>query len=558
MNGANDSLINPEVRDGQEVTKIPGKSIIQTDTPAGAAWVEKYLHPPKATRDDYCGYPDTNNSPSTDAEYKGLVDIPTTSGSGITAINYNKVLLLHTSSVIAPVITFKVEASTGVISQLPTDVVFNRNINVKDMVNQNSSGRMTYKSTTSWLNATGFNNQGNVTSAAFRPNIAMFRAGDLFKWFDLQAPIKSMSLYRGLANFFSLSVDDKKITKVINKLESFRNNAPNNEGYEVIYESRADDIDDIKSFITSCKKKFETSTAIDNFVQILQLGQIPTDPSQILMMSPNAVADKAVEGSFVVQKFKQPVIEYKDFAANGITPGVSSPVGMPVYILQLASPTTGTIEPINVIAQPGNSTAILADLPWFDFMCTWTLYEGLSVTTGDTPSIVTPPYISIKTIVGFEFQPLPDSMLSPFIRNSALYDFNALRMASTINHASADSLPAKMNFWGSLGKILLKAAPTVIDTISNIFGKERSADSKKLTNDTVASLTKKIQSMESKLSTKQPRKQFIVKQQPPRQRTRKQPSKGVLIDEFLPNKNAPKQQRQSRSRNKRKARNASV
>jgi len=495
MNGKNDDTINPEVVTGTTVTKVNNKSI-DVDTPSGAAWVRKYLHPPCATPDAYAGYPDSNNSPSTDAEYKGLVDISTAisnPGPPVSTSFCNKVLLLHTSSAIAPVIAFK-QITDGTIVQLPTDVVLNRNINVQDMVAQNSSGRVTYKSTTSWLNATGFNNQGNVTSGLFRPNIVLFRAGDLIPYFDRVTDLaKRYSLYAQLYNFYNR---DKQFLPVLTK----KSKQMESEGYELLESDNVDVTQTYKNRISVAATYLKSTSAIDNFVQILQVGQLPFDPSQILMMSPNAVADKATVGSFVVQRFDQPSIMYKDFAANGMAPpgGVSTLVGMPCYYLQLTAPTGGQIVPITVAAQPGNATGILADLPWFDFMWGWTLYEGLSVQSEG--ATISPPYISVKTITGFEFQPLPDSMLSPFIRNCAVYDMSALRLATTTNHAIADSLPSAANFWGSIGKMLLTAAPSIIDTVSGLFGSKRSKEQKDTTDDTVKQLIAQINSMSSQLN----------------------------------------------------------
>jgi hypothetical protein len=483
MNGRNDVSINPEVVNDRQVTTIQ-RTPVHVDTPSGAAWVRKYLHPPCATPDDYAGYPDTNNSPSTDAEYKGLNDIQTfttSAGADPITLYYNKVLLLHTSSAIAPVIPFRV-TTDGVINQIPTDILLNRNINVADMVAQNASGRISYKSTTSWLNATGFNNQGNVTTAQFRPNIAQWSVTDTLNCADKLSFRNRVHVYRALASFYDSKNED-------DDFEVLDDDDPAPRGAEAI--------------IAGYRKRL--TFAVDNMVQVLQVGQVPTDPSQILMMSPNAVAASAKEGSFVVQRFSQPDIMYKDFAQNGVkNGGVYAPIGMPCFIY---SPSTGagTLNAISIANQPGNATKILADLPWFDFMWGWTLYEGLSVQPSGTA--VTPPYISVKTITGFEFQPLPDSMLSPFIRNSAVYDLSAIRMATMANHAIADSLPASANFWGTVGKLLLQAAPSIVNTIVSLFGEKK--------RDPVASVTGQMRKMRVESATLTPREQRRAQAAPP-------------------------------------------
>lgn len=65
--------INPnDSHEGTAMTSVNhrGKNVsIHCDTPEGAAFVEKYLHPPHPSRGEYCGIPDKNNSPSAHAQY---------------------------------------------------------------------------------------------------------------------------------------------------------------------------------------------------------------------------------------------------------------------------------------------------------------------------------------------------------------------------------------------------------------------------------------------------------------------------------------------------------
>nr|WAY16535.1 hypothetical protein [Hepelivirales sp.] len=480
MNGTNDINIKPEEISDNAIAKVRNTEI-HADTPSGAAWARKYEHPPAPTPVDYCGIPDENNSPSCHAEYKSVQQVqtytllpePTT---------FNKVLLLHIASACAPVITFKYDTG-GTRAQLAEDVILNPTINVQDMVAHAASGRIPYKSTTSNLNATDFSNQGVVTSALFRPNVTLYRAGDI-----IEKVAKS-----------------KCREKVIRSLHEFF--VKNDEDIVVIPKGK-NEID----FLIE-----DLGAAVDNFVQVANVGAIPRQSTDVVMLSPNSVSEVAKEGSFVVQRFSQPVQMYKDFAQNGYNgAGVSTAVGMPCYIQEFSS-VDGfifEIDPIRVNGQTGNATTTLADLPWTDMMWAWTLYEGLSVTPAATPSTgITPPYITIKCITGLEFQPLPNSVLLPFVKNSAQPDYKALQFASHVTHGRVDSLPSRYNFWGSLGKILLQAAPTVIDTISSIFGNKRSDEQKKTTNDTVKQLTAKINQMQSKLS-KGPANQNTSKGQP--------------------------------------------
>ena len=462
MNGMNDQQLNPErLSSPTHVTTIRSEEI-HADTAEGAAWLRKYLHPPCSTPEGYAGIPDKNNSPSTDAEYKSIKQIQTINTNGPEPVYYNKILLIHTSSVIAPIIVCKYDTN-GVFSILPSDLVLNPNINVQDMVAQNASGRLSYKSTTVDLNATAFNNQGVVTCAQFRPNISLYRVGDIISIARMMPnQLKAINIISQLCQFYG----------VIDSLES---------NSKVDFYSRA---------------VSALGTAIDNFAQVLKVGVLPSESTQIAMMSPNSTSLVATKGTFLVQKFIQDSIPYRNFADAGLSGlGVSTAAGMPCFIFEQTGPTTGQLEPIPVVGQAGNPTTILADLPWFDFTWGYTLFEGLTIQTSAAN-----PYLTIKSITGFEFQPLPNSMLSPFIRNSANFDFQALRFATMHNHARQDALPAAMNFWGSLGKVLLSAAPSIIDTITGIFGRKRTDKERAITNETVNRLQSKITSLEKSLA----------------------------------------------------------
>lgn len=472
MNGLNDLNLTPnDTHTGTAIMSVKsstGNVTCHCDTEAGSAFVEKYLHPPRPTRSEYAGIPDKNTTPSAFAEYKMIQQIQTYKVATPDTIYYPNVLFIYTSSAIAPIITIPFKLlSDGTFSADEFTASVNPNINVQDMIRQNASGRLEYKSTTISLNATAFNNQGVVTTSQFRPNISIYRAGDLIE------------------NHYHEMHDAEKMIETLYKFYNIKYVPPTK-------------IDPQTHHLQ------HLGVAVDNYIQILSPGTLPSVSTPIAMMSPNSTSVLATEGSFVVQKFDIDSIPYKSFANSkdaGSAPGTYA--GMPCYIrFQNPSVETFALYPIRVVGQPGNATEILTDLPWFDFNWGYSLYEGMSIgfQNGSTP-----PYLTVKAITGFAFQPLPNSALSPFIRESAMYDQEAIRFISMTNHAMPDSLPAKMNFWGSLGKILLSSAPQIIETISNIFGKKRTNDERKTTKSTVDALTAKISQLQSRLSAPMPR-----------------------------------------------------
>jgi len=212
-------------------------------------------------------------------------------------------------------------------------------------------------------------------------------------------------------------------------------------------------------------------------VLVINLGKIPVFGTDVLQLSPNATARPAREGSYAVSHFSQPTTPYKNYADGGNTSmSPFAPRGYSVYYQVEVSDGSGLITfiPVNGSNSPVPGTH--EELAMFDFTATWHLFEGLSVQPAtSTATTVTPPYLTIKNITGYEAQAYPNSILGPFMENSAPPDSRALELASMINHASVSSLPAKANFWGAIGTALLSAAPTIISALKSVFGKKKEA-----------------------------------------------------------------------------------
>jgi len=458
----NDASLNPNEAKlpPTAVASIKG-SQLHADTPSGAAWLQKYQHPPCSTSPEYCGIPDYNNTPSVHPEYKTIGQISTFK-DGATATYFNKIILLYTSSALAPVFYYRV-STAGAFEGIQS--IINSNINPVDWVAHNNSGRISYKSTTVSLNATDFSNQGVVTTAQFRPNKRLTDIGNI-----------TMSLFRRFG-----------VERAVNFIRQRCGDIPTRQSKEsdVEYLERAG------------------ADSWNTVALIIAPGTIPDTSTAVAMLSPNSVSAVAKDGCFVVQKFSQPFPQFVDFDIAS-SPEIATPVvikACPCYIE--ITDSTGlllALEPIGVVGQPGNAGTQLLDVAWFDMTWGVSVFEGLSVgPSGAGPSVV-PPYLTVKCITGVELQPLIGSELIPFVKNSAVVDETALRIGSMISHSRLDALPAAANFWGSIGKVLLSAAPTIISTLTSLFGKKQSSESRAITDQTVKSLTAKIDSMQSKLS----------------------------------------------------------
>jgi len=451
--GINDVAIKTDQKvTPRGIVKI-GDTEIQANTATGAAWVRKYEHPPAGTPADYAGIPDINNSPSVRTEYRAVQNVQTYDTVGTVTTNYNKVLFLQLPSMTVPTFAFKYNTS-GVRAQLAADVVHNQGIATRQHLANFGSGRIAYKSCTYSLNATDFNNQGIVTVAQFRPNISSYN-------------------YASFAEYVRGRMSKARADTFLASLKK---------------SARADTDD----FVDVSSDKLGDATG--NSYLVITIGKVPVNSTDVAQLSPNATVNPAKEGAFVVQRFSQPVVEYRDYAFAAQSVSKPAPiVGSGVLLEYIDAAGVVTFATISDTYYPSNT--VLEDIALFDFTCAWVHFEGLSVQPASTTATtVTPPYITVKAITGVEAQALPGSMFTPFMENSAVYDSRALEFASMVTHARQDSLPARFNFWGALGSALLQAAPSIISTVKGLFGKKESDKEKQVTRaevDKLAGMLKK-------------------------------------------------------------------
>lgn len=232
---------------------------IEVDTATGAAWIEKYLHPPVDKRSTYAGIPDLNNTPSVHLEYRAVNDFSAMEGDGKATSVHPTMAFLQTSSAYMPVYLFNNDLNNNIVRESLTQFQINPNLQVANMTSIASSGRIAYKSSTYELNATEFNNQGVVTVAQFRPNINL--------------TTNSVALLK-----YSKS---KNFERFVNLL------------HHIYCSSEFEIIDDKKKYNKSdgLSNKIHDIMAsnANNSIQIVTLGSIPQNSTDVLMLSPKAV-----------------------------------------------------------------------------------------------------------------------------------------------------------------------------------------------------------------------------------------------------------------------------
>lgn len=346
-----------------------------------------------------------------------------------------------------------------------------------------ASCRQAYKSTTFYLNATKNNNQGVVTTAKFKPSI-IGSYEQLSKAFnieigDLEGPIT----YQGLI---------KLHTKLGHKSTVQQLQGMFNENTRRV--AAADMIDeDGYSVLPSKPVK---GPAADFRMQIFNLGTmtgtsmstpgkdlsiwlnniLPNDATQLLNLSRKAASRMATEGAFVVQGDSDDVNLFQAVPCVG-PQGPELPTSRGLYqtmccfldpnINPSAGGQIGYFHLLDAPIKSGVESQKFSDIPWNMSDWSWTLFDGLSTSNADAWGL---PYITVKTVTGWEAQPRNKSFAALVQRLLPLPDPDALEMAAGIHAQRPDSLPASANDLGSIASTVLQFLPTAVGWLKDLFG----------------------------------------------------------------------------------------
>lgn len=387
----------------------------KTDTATGAAWVEKYLHPPSALRASYNGIPDLNNTPSVNLEYRLESEQTPPTGTGTST------LYVLPPSVYTHAYRFAVNPTSAGFSEESLLVPENPNVDLPEFSKTAESYRMAYRSTTFYQDATAFNNAGMIYTSQFRPNVAEYTER------DIAAFHQRFYAHKGA----------KEAIKLLTKSQAVE------DGFEKLG--------------LSDKVGLPSS---GNVLQVISLGKIPQTGGEVLMRSPKSVARRANEGAFVVHQFSEPTQSYKSMARSYEKRTAVPPLRYGVFSFFEYENAAGEYVLASFSSRKDGSAA--PDLPWYEMTWAFVLYTPAVGTDTAAP-------ILLKTIVGVEVQPTSGSLLQAVVKDSPLYDQQALRMASMMRQQMPDSLPASANDFSSFIGAALEWAPKIFSAIKGIF-----------------------------------------------------------------------------------------
>jgi hypothetical protein len=441
-------------------------SDISVDTPAGAAWIEKYLHPPSATKAVYAGIPDLNGTPSVNLEYRLERTVP---ASGNPEVYYLP------PSIIRQGFAFEISPA-GTFTQDPLSFIANSQVSAREFSTNAESYRMAYRSTTIYQDSTGFNNNGMLYAAQFRPNVSMYTDrlfGSFVEKYRNHQGFKKV--LDAMSEKFTANLDTYEIVHGMDKMNLGRKEAP--------------------------KPKLPSQ---GNALQIISLGKIPTSATDVMMRSPRSRAAKAVEGAFLVHQFSEPTQSYKSLSRTYKDDSGSEAIAYSIFSVFEYEAPDGTLHLSSFETSDGGSNC--PDLEWYDM--TW----GMVMYVPGPASANTPVAdLIVKTIMGVDVQPTAGSMFAAVAKEAPLYDQQALRLGAMMRQRMPDALPAAANDFGSIMATVLKFAPMVINGIKSIFTPKASvATAKKVAKETVVQEEKKKKPLERAQAKMKTRKAAIT------------------------------------------------
>lgn len=497
---------------------------IEAGTPAGAAYVSKVTHPPTAMPSDYQGRPDCSQSNVVLMEVKSemnispILTLPVNSNSTQT-LNPSSILFVQSSGMYVSNYVFYIspttlsprsavqpcsQQSTGnqpAIAQANPPATLNQGYQFGNFARDVACFRSTYKSTTYYLNATNFNNQGTVTTAKFKPSIIHSNNATQYMRLHhhenpkLKTPHNISVSNRNLINALKLAVGANQPDSKQDKIK-FRHNKQDDDGYDVVDESRSNDKENLNDYPFSYAFQIwdwgfrsgqdDFSALLNNSSNIYANTFLPSNASEILVMSPKACTRPAKEGAFVVQQQIGEIMEWTE-VSESVTTGIADPPGLQLCLVRIYAPEQQIFyyQPLYATNNSNVQHALRAcDTPWNNLDWSFTLFEGLTTPSNLSPTMSGVPYITLKTFAGMEMQVNPNSSLVSFQRTLPLPDHDAIAMAVGIMHARPDSLPAAANDLGTIAMTAIKYLPTAVTWLKDLFGsaKQKQVAINKATN----------------------------------------------------------------------------
>lgn len=371
--------------------------------PTSAAWANKYLHPPGPIAAGYAGIPDQFNSPSVHSSF--AISNTISRPSVFSAAPSRDFLFLLAPGICLPTYQYKQGGAGGIVDigcsqtgRAEFDPGYGQaNPLVTGAINDIESLRLAYRSTTFYQNTNTLTDKGIVTCAGFRPDISLYTSVTFNSFIDK---------YREHDGF----------QEICNALQ------------------QRDDYVHVNGRLPTGPRIFGGAA-----VQVVDLGRIPQNAASVLEINPiTSTQWMSRDGAYIPTKFSQPINAYK--STQGQVENSSGNIvderyycAFSYYLIEsgikriqfFSSASDGSI----------NAKNANVDYAWSDMRWYWCHFEAVDVATN----------VTLKTIMGWEFQPTPGSLLMTQVRPAAIPDVLCMNSIAEISNIGCDAFMAKYN-----------------------------------------------------------------------------------------------------------------
>lgn len=441
QNPINNDVMNSLMQDTPIQAHAPVKN-------ASVSMIEKCTHPPKAVP-GFCGLPTNDARSQVVVEYKNtkinttpyIFDYGTALVRPVVAADLGTFdyALLVTNGGRVLSIPFVYNSTTSNLQQDYNNVDVQDNYDFTKFSTDATLYRPAYKSITTNLNATMFNDTGLVAGCQFNPNVLF--AGTLLSMAHEEPKllVEYAKLHHGKRNIHVPwnHADIDKHTKNHSSFPSY------------IMADLVSKLGLPKDAIVDLDPN--TSAQVVSFGKVNTSGSQPSfvpSPSQILTLSTRSASWPAKEGTFGTSRL------------NTITPAWLAASNTSVagnqlyecYVFYLDSANSPHFVGLGDNKAPGPiGTTPLYDTQWSkDMTWQWHFYQGLSLNSQASTSFQ---LLIKKYYTGYEVQPAFTSAWAGMVKLAPKPDLTAMQAMMDIFYDQKDIMPAKYNFLGSLVKL---------------------------------------------------------------------------------------------------------
>lgn len=373
--------------------------------PGSSAWATKYLHPPSPMSANYSGIPDAFNSPSVHSAF--AISGTNIIGSSLAGGPDKNYTFLVAPGICNPIYQIQTYSDAGVLNIVCSQKgranyesgYGQTNPLIEKPINDVESLRLAYRSSTFYQNTNTLTDKGIVTCAGLRPDTFTYTSTTFARF------VEKYSEHEGYADVARAICPDRVKSEYIVVPEPGPRPSP---------------------------RIFGGAS-----VQVVDLGRVPLNAAELIEINPiTSTQWMSRDGAYTPTKFSQPINAYK--SSSGQVENAGGTV-VDERLLCAFSYSFNGVKKIQFFsaAKDGaiNSKNACVDYAWSDFRWYWVNFEGLDVASN----------ITIKTIMGWEFQPSPGSLLMTQVRPAAVPDELCMNALAEISNIGCDAFMAKFN-----------------------------------------------------------------------------------------------------------------